>query len=324
MINPSVTVLMSVCNGEKYLRFSIESVLNQTHRDFEFIIIDDGSNDQTKNIILSYKDSRILLIENQVNIGLSRSLNMGLRRAKGKFIARMDCDDISLSERLEKQVSVLANQEKYLLVGCWTEVIDEEGKTIGLWNLKLSPEEIFYTLHFRNCLTHSGVMFERNTAIELNGYHEGFTTSQDFQFWTRFNQKGGIFQIPEVLVQWRISDRGISRRYHDQQEKFAQEVTGNNIEHLVGKPLGKKFLSIMGDQFDLIENLEREEKKELLKDLRLIHREILRNPPEFIDGPSLNRILNERYYFLSLKLFPSSTSIRIKKYTNRILNLVHN
>src|SRR3990170_6306785 len=104
-MNPEITVLMSVYNGERFLREAIESILNQTYRDFEFLIINDGSTDSSREIILSYNDPRIRLIDNELNIGLTRSLNKGLRLARGKYIARQDADDISFRKRLEKQVA---------------------------------------------------------------------------------------------------------------------------------------------------------------------------------------------------------------------------
>ncbi len=114
---PRVTVLMSVYNGEKYLREAIDSILNQTFKDFEFLIIDDGSTDSSADIIRSYTDFRIRLIQNEKNIGLTRSLNKGLKLAKGEYIARMDVDDISLPIRFEKQVSFLDKYEDVKLVG---------------------------------------------------------------------------------------------------------------------------------------------------------------------------------------------------------------
>ena len=101
MVRPKVSVLMSVYNGERYLREAVESILNQTFTDFEFIIIDDGSTDSSRAILASFDDPRIVLLQNETNIGLTRSLNEGLSLARGKYIARQDADDASLLERLE-------------------------------------------------------------------------------------------------------------------------------------------------------------------------------------------------------------------------------
>ena len=116
-MNPKVTVLMPVYNCEKYLRESIESILNQTFKDFEFLIINDGSSDKSAEIVESYNDNRINFVQNEKNIGLAASLNRGLDIAKGEYIARMDADDISLPERLEKQVRFMETNPQIGICG---------------------------------------------------------------------------------------------------------------------------------------------------------------------------------------------------------------
>ena len=126
---PKVSVVMCVHNGERYLYEALESVLNQTFEDFEFIIVDDASADNTPAILKEYaaQDGRIRLMRNAHNLGLTRSLNKALRLAKGEYIARQDADDISLPQRLEKQVEFLNSNSRTAVVGSWTEVIDEYG-----------------------------------------------------------------------------------------------------------------------------------------------------------------------------------------------------
>ena len=132
MKKPKVTVLMSVYNGERYLHESIESILNQTFKDFGFLIINDGSTDNTPKILKSYKDQRIKIISNKNNLGLTKSLNKGIKLAKGEYIARQDVDDVSLSERLEKQVKFLNSYPSYAAVGTFTKIINEDSKVIFL------------------------------------------------------------------------------------------------------------------------------------------------------------------------------------------------
>ncbi len=129
--NPKVSVIMSVYNGDKYLREAIESILNQTFTDFEFIIVNDGSTDNSLEIIESYDDERIKTINNKKNIGLTKSLNKALKFAKGKYIARQDADDVSLPNRFEKQVEYLDSHPEVALVGTSVYLIDENGKIIG-------------------------------------------------------------------------------------------------------------------------------------------------------------------------------------------------
>ncbi len=129
---PRVSVLMSVYNGERFLRDSVESILGQTFTDFEFLILDDGSTDSTCEILEEYanKDARIVLVRNDRNLGLTRSLNKGLRLVRGEYLARQDADDISLPKRLEMQVKFLDAHPEVGVVGSALEIIDENGNTI--------------------------------------------------------------------------------------------------------------------------------------------------------------------------------------------------
>src|SRR5437868_2907435 len=122
---------MTVYNSEEYLREAIESILGQTFTDFEFIIIDDGSTDRSADIVNSYSDTRIRFLSNSSNLGLVASLNEGIERARGEYIARMDCDDVSLPERLAKQVTFMDSRPELAASGTWAKEIDEEGNVIG-------------------------------------------------------------------------------------------------------------------------------------------------------------------------------------------------
>ncbi len=200
---PKITVLLSVFNDEKYIGKAIDSILEQTFTDFELLIIDDCSTDKTRDIISGYKDPRIRLIKTEKNIGITRSLNKGLKLAGGKYIARTDSDDISCPERLEKQLSFLENNKSYAMVGCRTEVIDEDGDHIEYWNQEESAELIFYTLSYRDCLTSSSVMFNKKSVDSLGGYDESCDRAEDFELWYRISRKYRIYTIPEYLVKYR-------------------------------------------------------------------------------------------------------------------------
>src|SRR4051812_30773328 len=140
MKNPKISVVMPVLNGEKYLREATESILNQTFKDFEFIIINDGSTDRTEEIIQSFADPRIVYIKNEKNVGLSRVFNQGIRAAQGTYIARMDADDISLLHRFEKELEYLENNPKIDIVGSAMMIIDAEGKKV---RKALRPEKLY-------------------------------------------------------------------------------------------------------------------------------------------------------------------------------------
>ena len=166
---------MSVYNGERYLREGIESILAQTFADFEFLIVDDGSTDGTWQVLTEYaaRDSRIRLIRNSQNLGLTRSLNKGLSAAQGEYIARQDADDVSLPHRLEKQVVVLEHDPRVVLVSGNIDLMDSEGHIWRRPRRNASPGMVAWLLLFYNYLGgHSQVMFRRQMVVDLGGYAE--------------------------------------------------------------------------------------------------------------------------------------------------------
>ena len=212
--NPKITVLLSVFNDEKYISEAIESILNQTFEDFELIIIDDCSTDGTIEVINSYKDSRIRLIINEKNIDITKSLNKGLKSARGKYIARHDSDDVSTPERLEKQFNFLENNKDYAAVGSYTETIDEDSNLIRLLRCETSAEEIYYNLSYRNNLTSSSIMFVKEIIHDIGSYDESSSNSEDHEFWFRISRKYKIYVIAEYLIKYRIRDnQRLSKNY---------------------------------------------------------------------------------------------------------------
>ena len=159
MSSPAISVIMSVYNDEKYLAKSIESILNQTYSDFEFIIINDGSTDKSMEIIDRYKneDKRVVVV-NQENMGLTKSLNKAIKLSKGKYIARMDSDDISVSNRLEKQIEFLKHNKDYALVGTNIVKINISDNELEINRTKYGYEDIVDTFKTRNCIAHGSVM----------------------------------------------------------------------------------------------------------------------------------------------------------------------
>lgn len=286
MSSPKITVLMSTYNGEKYLCKSIDSILNQTFTDFEFLIIDDGSTDKTLEILQDYNDSRIRIITNKKNIGLTGSLNEGLKIANGKHIARQDADDISHPERLEKQYYFLENNKEYGLVGSWTEVIDENNNHIQYWKQESEPELIFYILSFRNCLTHTSVMFDRKFVNEIKGYNEKYERSQDYELWYRISRKKKIYVIPEYLVKWRRVSEGVSIKCNTEQKYYAKRVPLENLR--ISENLLDYLLNISGKKSFL-------EKIKLFRELYKFHINI-QNEGENInlDRKKLKSICNKK------------------------------
>lgn len=207
--NPKVTVLMPVYNGEQYLHESIESIINQTFRDFEFLIVSEhGTSNESLAIIESYSDERIRHIHNATRLGLVGSLNLGLKEARGEYIARMDADDISLPERLERQVGFMDSHSKVGLCGTWVSTFGKQNQT---WKYPTSYDKIKAYSLFRNCFAHSSVMIRVYLFKMFDLYYdENFRYAEDFELWQRCAFCFEVVNIAEVLVRFRMSNTNTS------------------------------------------------------------------------------------------------------------------
>jgi glycosyltransferase involved in cell wall biosynthesis len=237
---PKVSVLMSVYNGSQYLRESIESILNQTFTDFEFIIINDCSTDNTWEILNEYaiQDQRLVLISNPENLGLTKSLNKGLQVAKGEYIARQDADDISLPQRLETQASLLNKHSDIALVSCNIEIINSEGCPIEKYHRSCESDLVGWYLLFYNHLGgHSQVIFRRDIVMNLGGYCENYRYAQDYELWCRIVKVGKIVILPEFLLQQRRHNQSISLVKALEQDAYALAQVKHNISQLIGKEI---------------------------------------------------------------------------------------
>ena len=213
--NPRVTVLMPVFNREEYLKEAIESILGQTYRDFEFIIIDDGSKDRSLEIIKSFKDERIKTLINQKNLGISASLNRGLEIARGAYVAGMHSDDISLPQRLEKQVRFMDRNPEIGVCGTWLEFFGERGGTL---KHPSDPEEIKAGMLFYPFICHAAVILRRETFKRFNlSYDTEYKCTEDYELWTRAIRHFNFSNIQDALYKYRIHFSQISNLHKDTQ-----------------------------------------------------------------------------------------------------------
>jgi hypothetical protein len=228
---------MSVYNRSKYLREAIDSILSQTLMSFEFIIIDDGSTDGTWDILTEYadQDQRIALVQNRKNLGLSQSLNKGLVLAQGNYIARQDADDVSLPERLEKQVGFLDEHPEVEVLGTWIAHIDEQGKHTGIWKTPTSPALVRWFLSFRNCIAHPSVTFRRSLIEQGELYRSEIAYAQDYDLWVRLSAKTHLTNFPEILCLRRVHEDMIGAKYSEQQNQTAQVVMQQAITRVLEK-----------------------------------------------------------------------------------------
>jgi glycosyltransferase involved in cell wall biosynthesis len=220
--SPRVTVLMPVSDAEQFLAEAIESILAQTFADFEFLIIDDGSADSSRAIILGYDDSRIRLLANDRNIGVTQTLNRGTQEARGRYLARMDADDVSMRERLERQVAHLEANPECALVTSFAAIIDNDSERVGDLCSDLSPQELDRKLQLNNHVIHGAVMMRTDVVRRLGAYDESMWHSQDYDLWLRISDEYAIHTLPEFLYSWRKHDQGISSMHAAEQVRYAK------------------------------------------------------------------------------------------------------
>jgi len=208
---------MAVYNGDRFVADAIRSILAQTFSDFEFLIVDDGSTDETAAELAAFHDPRIRVIRNEVNIGLTKSLNLGLRQARGSLVARQDADDRSHPGRLAAQVGFLDREPDVIVLGTQGRYIDARGRprSAAPWPKSTSSLAIRWSLLFDGPFIHSSVMLRRAIVWnEFGGYDETLAASQDFELWTRLSAAGcRMRNLPSALVDFRIHPGSVTTRY---------------------------------------------------------------------------------------------------------------
>jgi glycosyltransferase involved in cell wall biosynthesis len=220
MPTPRISVLMSVYNGERYLRPAMDSLVAQTFADFELIVVDDGSTDSSPKMLDEYAaaDERIRVVH-QANQGLTRSLNHALSLATGEYIARMDADDICFPERFARQVAYMDLHPEVLCLGTGYEAIDAEGNSLGPRRMSEDPAEIDQAhLLADTSLAHPTILVRRDAMLQIGGYDEAYKTSQDLDFYLRLAELGTVVNINEPLLYYRWHDENVSVRKVDQQD----------------------------------------------------------------------------------------------------------
>ena len=228
MKHPRVSIVMTVYNTERYLSESVESILNQSFNDFEFIIIDDGSTDNGWNILKNYADcdSRIILQGNGENLGMAQSLNKGLKIAVGEYIARFDSDDISLPNRLAEQISYMESNPSVDLITTAVDYINADGEIVGQYTPPSNPILIRWNLIFSNPFRHPTSLWRRVAVENLVGsYNPDFRYAEDYEFFARVCHKGTVHTIFQPLVKMRLHNDSIRISQRELQDEFAASIT---------------------------------------------------------------------------------------------------
>ena len=214
--NPKISVIMSVYNTPiEYLKESIDSILNQTYEDFEFIIINDNSNDLTTDFLSTYKDNRIRLFTNETNLGLTKSLNVALNNSTGKYIARMDSDDIALPNRLEEQLEYIENNPQYIAIGSNFKKSNSD-KIIKKHNMSRETRRC-RMLFYNEGLCHPTAFINNEILIKYDiKYDENILKAQDYALWVELLKYGNIGNIDKNLLTYRIHKRQVTTNFSSQ------------------------------------------------------------------------------------------------------------
>jgi glycosyltransferase involved in cell wall biosynthesis len=226
---PSVSVIMPIYNSADYVEQAIRSILDQTLEDFELILIDDGSTDETSEIIKKFHDPRIVMIHHDRNEGIVSSLNDGLRLARGEFIARMDADDISLPDRLSKQRAYLLLHPEYGVCGTSLQLIG----TQQILHMPVDPEELKCQLLYHTCLFHPTVMVRRRVLEQHNiWYDSSYPYAQDYALWVKLSHVTKLSNLQEVLLYYRTHNQQITFVHGKHQLEMANRIRREQLVKL--------------------------------------------------------------------------------------------
>lgn len=245
---PKVSVIMPVYNGEKYLAEAIESIFRQTFRDFEFIIVDDGSTDRTFSILNRYaqKDNRIKILRNSTNRGLAASRNMAIDASVGMYLALMDADDICQAERLAIQTEFLDRNQDLFIVGSWALKIDPFGNPLEPWCLPKQDRLIRWHILFRNSkiFCNPSVIMRRD-IFRIAGLYNESSISEDIDLWTRifFHQDLKLSNITKVLVNYRVHEKSISSSAREEQERDSWEIRTKLLTDFLGYQVNRNAIA---------------------------------------------------------------------------------
>jgi glycosyltransferase involved in cell wall biosynthesis len=250
MSQPQVSVIMPVYNTASFLGEAIESILDQTFRDLEFIIINDGSSDGSDEVIRHYHDNRIKYVINERNKGLVYTLNRGLDMATGQYIARMDGDDVSLPDRIQLQLNYLQLHPDVDVLATRVKLMDENGDAMPDWadeSKMVSEEDIFAFLPINNCIAHPSIM-TKSSVLKTFRYKDAQKESEDYDLWLRLAAAGKhIHKLEQPLVKHRIRATSFTRNRQQNiflklsatKYRFAKaEISRGNINPFVIKTLG--------------------------------------------------------------------------------------
>ncbi len=224
--SPAVTVILPVCDGERYLQEAIESIIDQDVSDWELVVIDNGSVDRTAEICreAARRDARVTVLRLPAP-DLVAALNAGLAAARGTYVARMDADDVSLSSRLRRQISHLDRHPGVVAVGCAVDVVDEDGAPVGRVRMPQHDGRIRRALlRGRSAMCHPTVVARRDAVVRAGGYRAGSYPAEDLDLWMRLGREGGLANLPIALLRYRRHGSAVSFTHAEEQARRAHQL----------------------------------------------------------------------------------------------------
>ncbi len=239
-VTPVVSILMAVYNGGAFLTEALDDILGQTLQDFELIVVEDGSTDETPSVLERYaeRDPRIMVISNGTNLGLAVSLNRGLERCRAPLVARFDADDRYRRDRLERQVAFMNEHPAVGLLASGFRRTDPAGRVLSTVVPPTKDRHLRLRCLFMNSFIHSGVVFRTDLVRSAGGYDESYWTAQDSELWSRLLPLTGVANLPEPLVDYRIHDASIVQRRGDRGRELSLSVPRRLLSEYLGRPLG--------------------------------------------------------------------------------------
>lgn len=259
---PLVSIIIPAFNAEEYLGESILSIIQQSYQDWELIIINDGSVDNTAAIIEDFaqKDNRIIALENETNKGLVFTRNKGLKKAKGELIANLDSDDIAFPNRIAIQVEFFKKHPNYVLIGSGCELIDDKGNKIGEEKRVVENEKLESLLVFSNYFINSSVMFRSSTLNEVS-YDENIHLAEDYNFFVKLSTYGKIGNINQPLIRYRVHGNNISSKHKSDLSKNVWDIQVHQLSKLGVTPSEREMVLHSG----LVDQEETITKEKLLE-----------------------------------------------------------
>ncbi len=236
--SPLVSVLMPVYNREKFVDEAIESVLAQDYNSFELVLVDDGSTDASPQILKRWqeKDSRIVVVTAPHNEGIPGALNRGLAHSRGRYIARIDSDDVMLPGRLSAQTKFISSRPDVILVTSPFEYMDADGKYISSWKSDAPHEVVVFLLNFFNIVAgHGQVMYRKDDVLAEGGYSMEYPSSEDFDLWVKLLKRGRIECVPVPAMRQRIHPNQSPQQYASVKRKNWHGIMSNSLRHYLGR-----------------------------------------------------------------------------------------